>query len=114
MSESISSNLFRESGFLKASLQILAIAMSVLAIMYFMYGYSADISSMQYLSIPNILIIGAWSFVSYAAYAYAGYVVFVDLGLKDLGPFAWLRIYFVSRLTTTDRPRSSHPFAQSA
>ena len=63
-----------------------------------MRKYWADMSSLQHLSLPDILIIDAWSFVPYAAYAYAVYVVFVSLGLKNLGPFAWLRIYFVSRL----------------
>ncbi len=98
MNKDISSDLTRKSGFLKITLQLCAIALFVFAIVYFMRKYSADISSLQHLSLPDILIIGAWSFVSYTAYAYAVYVVFVDLGLKDLGPFAWLRIYFVSRL----------------
>ncbi len=53
-----------------------------------MRKYWADMSSLQHLSLPDILIIDAWSFVPYAAYAYAVYVVFVSLGLKNLGPFA--------------------------
>jgi uncharacterized membrane protein YbhN (UPF0104 family) len=98
MNEGIRPELTRKSGFLKVTIQLFGIAMFVLAIVHFMRKYSADISSLQYLSLPDILMIGTWSFVSYGAYAYAVYVVFVDLGLKGLGPFAWLRIYFVSRL----------------
>ncbi len=98
MNEGISPELTRKSGFLKVTTQLFAIAMFVLAIVYFMRVYSADISSLWHLSLLDILIVGAWSFVSYTAYALAVYVAFLDLGLKNLGPFAWLRIYFVSRL----------------
>jgi len=98
MNEGIRPELTRKSGFLKVTMQLFGIAMFVLAIVYFMRKYSADISSLQYLSLPDIFLIGAWSFVSYGAYAYTVYVVFVDLGLKGLGLFGWLRIYLVSRL----------------
>lgn len=82
----------------KLTLQIVVIAIFLLAIVYFMRKYSADISSLRQLSLIDIIVIGAWSFVSYTAYAYAVYIVFIDLGLKKLGPITWLRIYFVSRL----------------
>jgi len=83
---------------LKVSLQLALVAVFVLMIVYFLDTYSADISSLRLLSFLDILLIGVWSFVSYAAYAYAVYVMLISSGLKDVGPFDWLRIYFVSRL----------------
>jgi len=82
----------------KSVFQLLIIALFVVAIIYFMRRYSADISSLRNLSWQSIAVIGAWSFVSYTTYAYAVYVVFIDLGLKNLGPIGWIKIYFVSRL----------------
>lgn len=83
---------------MKVVAQLLVIAMFIAAIAYFMRTYSADISSVRNLSWHSILYIGAWSFVSYTTYAYAVYVVLIELGLKNLGPVGWIRIYFVSRL----------------
>lgn len=83
---------------LKLVLQLIVIAIFVLAIVYFMRKYSADISNLKALTVVDVLVIGCWSLGSYLAYAYAVYVVFITLGLKGLGPWAWFRIYFVSRL----------------
>ncbi len=66
--------------------------------MHFLQVYSADISSIWSLSPLDLLLIGIWSFVSYSAYAYAVYVMLISAGLKNVGPFGWLRIYFVSRV----------------
>lgn len=98
MGEDIGSASARKSGYLKIAFQLVAIVIFALMIVYFMRKYASDISSLQYLSLLDILLIGAWSFVSYTAYAYAVYVVLVAVGLKRLGPFGWLRVYFVSRL----------------
>lgn len=98
MFEEIRSNPAARSSPLKITLQAILIALFVLAIVYFLRKYSADISNLKQLSLVDIALIGAWSFVSYTAYAYAVYIVFIDLGLKNLGPGTWLRIYFVSRL----------------
>lgn len=83
---------------LKIILQVTTIAVFVLAIVYFMRKYSADISNLKALTAIDVLVIGCWSLGSYLAYAYAVYIVFIQLGLKGLGPWAWFRIYFVSRL----------------
>lgn len=77
---------------------MVAIAIFAVLIVYFMRKYTDDISNLQYLSLYDILVISVWSLVSYTAYAYAVYVVLIDVGLKGLGPFGWLRLYFVSRL----------------
>ncbi|MGI9202728.1 MAG: lysylphosphatidylglycerol synthase domain-containing protein [Woeseiaceae bacterium] len=98
MFEDIRSNPAAKRSPLKVTLQAITIALFILAIVYFLRKYSADISNLKMLSLLDIVVIGAWSFVSYTAYAYAVYIVFLDLGLKNLGPIAWLRIYFVSRL----------------
>ena len=74
------------------------VAVFVLLIMHFLQVYSADISSIWSLSPLDLLLIGIWSFVSYSAYAYAVYVMLISAGLKNVGPFGWLRIYFVSRV----------------
>lgn len=70
----------------------------MLLIVHFLHKYSADISGLKSLSLLDILLIGIWSFVSYSAYAYAVFVMLIDAGLRNLKPFAWLRIYFASRL----------------
>jgi len=88
----------RRSNYFKLGLQIAAIGLLLLAIAYFMRKYSADISNLGELSLLEMAMIGAWSMASYTAYAYAVYIVLVDLGLKKLGLGAWLKIYFVSRL----------------
>ena len=98
MAEKIGDESSRKPGYLKIALQLLVIALFALMIVYFMRKYSADISNLRQVSLPNILMIGAWSFVSYTAYAYAVYVVLVAVGLERLGPFGWFKIYFVSRL----------------
>lgn len=98
MFEDIRANPAAKRSRLKVTLQAITIALFILAIVYFLRKYSADISNLKMLSALDIVVIGAWSFVSYTAYAYAVYIVFLDLGLKKLGPIAWLRIYFVSRL----------------
>jgi len=82
----------------KVVFQLVTIALFVVAIVFFMQKYSADISSLRRLSVTDIASIGAWSFISYTAYAGAVYIILIDLGLRNLGPIAWLRIYFVSRL----------------
>lgn len=82
----------------KVVFQLVTIALFVVAIVFFMHKYSADISSLRRLSVTDIASIGAWSFISYTAYAGAVYIILIDLGLRKLGPIAWLRIYFVSRL----------------
>jgi uncharacterized membrane protein YbhN (UPF0104 family) len=83
---------------LKGAVQLLVIAFFVVAILYFMRRYSADVSNLQHLSWKSIVTIGAWSIASYTTYAYAVYVVLIKLGLKNLGPLDWIKIYFVSRL----------------
>lgn len=98
MAENIDNETSRESRYFKTLLQIVAIAIFALLIVYFMRKYADDISNVQNLSLLDILLISVWSFVSYTAYAYAVYMVLVDVGLKGLGPFGWLRVYFVSRL----------------
>ena len=82
----------------KISLQVILIGIFILAILYFLRKYSADISNLKNLSWTDVVVIGFWSAISYTAYAYAVYLVFIDLGLKKLGPLGWLRIYYVSRL----------------
>jgi len=82
----------------KGALQLLIISLFVAAIVYFMRKYSADVSSVRQLSWQSIAQIGAWSFASYTTYAYAVYVVLIELGLKNLRPAGWIRIYFLSRL----------------
>lgn len=98
MSENIDDQPARKRGHTKIALQLVAIAFFAFLIVYFMRKYAADISSLKHLSISDILLISAWSFVSYSAYAYAVYVVLVDVGFKGLSPFGWLRVYFASRL----------------
>ena len=98
MTEGLDSTSARKSSYLKIALQLVAIAIFALMIIYFLRKYADDISILQYLSLLDILVIGAWSFVSYTAYAYAVYVVLVAVGLKGLAPFHWLKVYFVSRL----------------
>lgn len=88
----------RKSGILKVSSQLVLVAVFVLLIAYFLHKYSADLSSLRLLSFLDILLIGIWSFVSYAAYSYAVYAMLIVAGLKKLKPFAWLRIYLTSRL----------------
>jgi uncharacterized membrane protein YbhN (UPF0104 family) len=83
---------------LKISLQLVLVAVFVLMIVYFLRRYSADISGLQSLSLLDVLLICIWSFVSYTAYAYAVYAMLISAGLKDVDPYGWLRIYFVSRL----------------
>ena len=70
----------------------------MLLIVHFLHKYSADISGLKSLSLLDILLIGIWSFVAYATYAYSVYAMLTSAGLKGLNPFGWLRIYFVSRL----------------
>jgi len=88
----------QSSNYLKITLQIVAIAVLALTIVYFLRKYADDISNLQFLSALDILAIAAWSFVSYTAYAYSVYVVLVAVGLKGVTPFRWLNIYFASRL----------------
>ena len=88
----------RKPNYPKIALQLVAIVIFALMIVYFMRKYASDISNLQHLSLKDILLIAAWSLASYTAYAYAVYVVLVALGLKRLGPIGWLKIYFVSRL----------------
>ena len=85
-------------GYLRIAVQLLVISIFVLLIVYFMRKYASDLSNLQHLSLRDFLIIGVWSLASYTAYAYAVYVVLVDLGLKGLSPIAWLGVYFASRL----------------
>lgn len=94
----VNRSLVRRPSYLKVAIQIAVIAMVAWMIFYFMREYASDISNLRNLSIPDLFLIGAWSFVSYTAYAYAVYVVLVSVGLKNLGAFDWLKIYFVSRL----------------
>lgn len=88
----------RKRRMLKVALQLVLVVIFVLMIVYFLNRYSADISSLRLLTVLDILLISIWSFVSFSAYAYAVYAMLVDAGLKNLRPFAWLRIYFASRL----------------
>jgi len=98
MGDDTTNVLAQKPGYPKIVLQLVAIVIFALMIVYFMGKYASDISSLQHLSPQDILLIAAWLFVSYTAYACAVYVVLVALGLKRLGPFGWLRIYFASRL----------------
>jgi len=83
---------------IKNAFRILAFLLLIAAIAYFMRKYSADISNVRNLSWTSIGLISIWSFASYTTYAYAVYIVLVDLGLKGLRPVGWIRIYYVSRL----------------
>lgn len=98
MAENIDHQTARKPGYLKIAIQLLAIVLLALMIVYFMRKYSSDISNIQHVSLSDILLISVWSFVSYSAYAYAVFVVLVAVGLERLGPVGWLKIYFVSRL----------------
>lgn len=98
MFEEVRSAAPRKTNYTKIALQVAVIGLLVVAIAYFMRKYSADISNLRELSFLNVAIIGVWSIASYTAYAYAVYIVLVDLGLKKLGLGSWLKIYFVSRL----------------
>jgi uncharacterized membrane protein YbhN (UPF0104 family) len=88
----------RRPHYLKLAIQIAVIAVATWMIFYFMREYASDISNLRNLSVADVLLIGAWSFVSYTAYAYAVFVALISLGLKKLGPYDWIKIYFVSRL----------------
>lgn len=66
-------------------------------IVYFFRKYSADLSAIRNLSVLDIANIGLWLFISYTAYAWSQYIVLRDLGLKSLGAWRWLQIYYVSR-----------------
>ena len=98
MADDFDDQSVRKPGYLKIALQLTAIAIFALLIVYFMRKYSSDLANLRYVSLTDILLIGAWSFVSYSAYAYAVFVVLVAVGLEKLGPVGWLKIYFVSRL----------------
>jgi uncharacterized membrane protein YbhN (UPF0104 family) len=98
MANPVNSKTTRRPGYLKVSLQIAVVAIVMMMIVYFMREYASDISNIRNLSFSDLFLIGVWSFVSYTAYAYAVYIVLVDIGLKNLGPAGWLKIYFVSRL----------------
>jgi len=98
MFEEIRSDAAAKTNYSKIALQIAVIGLLVVAIAYFMRKYSADISNLKELSLLDVAIIGGWSMASYIAYAYAVYIVLVDLGLRKLGLGNWLKIYFVSRI----------------
>jgi uncharacterized membrane protein YbhN (UPF0104 family) len=98
LGDEIENQSYRKSGYLKIISQLIAMVILAFTIVYFLQKYASDISNWQNISLLDTLLIGAWSFVSYSAFAYAVYVVLVALGLKGLGPVGWLKVYFASRL----------------
>jgi len=82
----------------KRLLQLAVVALLIYAIVFFAKRYSADFSILENITWQYIVTIGAWSFFSYTAYAFAVYLILVELGLQSLRPIEWIKIYFVSRL----------------